>query len=61
MKNLATVLIVLCMFIVGCEFGDDGGGSSSGGDDLVPGAGAEDYTARAYESEFKLWEAEFFS
>ena len=57
MKNLATVLIFISIFVVGCEFGDNGGGSSSGGDDLVPGAGAEDYTARAYESEFKLWEA----
>ena len=52
MKNIATVVICIFLFVAGCV--PDGGGE--GGDNIVPGAGAEDYTAQDYESDFKSWE-----
>jgi len=55
MKNLATVLILILLVIVGCNSGG-GGEGGGGGDELVPGAGAEDYSAPDYESDFKSWE-----
>ncbi len=58
MKNLTTVLIVILLAIAGCNDGGGGGQDSAGGDDLVPGAGAEDYTAQDYEPDFKTWELE---
>ncbi len=52
MKNLAAVVICLFLFMAGCN----SDGDRLGGDDLVPGAGSEDYTAQDYESEFKMWQ-----
>jgi hypothetical protein len=55
MKNLAIVLIIIVLVIVGCKSGG-GGEGGGGGDELVPGAGSEDYTAQDYEPDFKVWE-----
>jgi hypothetical protein len=56
MKNLVTGLILIVLVIVGCNYGGGGDGDSPDGDELIPGAGAEDYTTQDYESEFKIWE-----
>ena len=56
MKNLSAVVICLFLFIAGCNMDAGGDGGSLKGDDLVPGAGAEDYTAQDYEAEYKMWQ-----
>jgi len=55
MKNLATVLICIILLVVGCIPDGGGDGDALNADELVPGAGAEDYTALEYESEYKMW------
>jgi len=56
MKNLAAAAICILLFVGGCipDGGVDGNGTNA--DELVPGAGAEDYTARDYESDYKMWQ-----
>ena len=56
MKNLAAMVICIFLFLAGCIPDGGGDGEKLNGDDLVPGAGAEDYTASDYDSEFKMWE-----
>ena len=53
MKYLSTLLILLVLIIGGCS---SGGGGSGDADEFIPGAGAEDYTARDYASDFRMWE-----
>jgi hypothetical protein len=52
MKYLSTILICVLLTIGGCKSGGGGGDA----DDSIPAAGAEDYTARDYASEFRMWE-----
>jgi len=56
MKNLSAIVICLFLFVAGCNMDAGGDGGSLEGDDLVPGAGAEDYTAQDYEAEYKMWQ-----
>jgi hypothetical protein len=53
MKNIAAAVIGIFLLLGGCV--PDGGGGSNA-DELVPGAGTEDYTASEYESEYKMWQ-----
>jgi hypothetical protein len=53
MKYLSTILICIFLFIGGCN---SGGGSGGDADEIIPGAGAEDYTAQDYAPDFKMWE-----
>jgi len=53
MKYLSTILICIFLFIGGCNSGGGGGGDA---DEIIPGAGAEDYTAQDYALDFKMWE-----
>jgi hypothetical protein len=53
MKYLSTILICIFLFIGGCNSGGGGGGDA---DEIIPGAGAEDYTAQDYAPDFKMWE-----
>ena len=55
MKNLAAVVICIFLSVAGC-IPDDGGDSGPNPDELVPGAGAEDYTALDYQSDYKMWQ-----
>ncbi|MGD8295807.1 MAG: papain-like cysteine protease family protein [Desulfobacterales bacterium] len=51
MKYFSTILICILLLIGGCN--------SSGGEDadeLIPGAGVEDYTAQDYAPDFRMWE-----
>jgi hypothetical protein len=54
MKYLSTILICIFLFIGGCNSGGNGGGGDA--DEIIPGAGAEDYTAQDYAPDFKMWE-----
>ena len=54
MKYLSTILICIFLFIGGCNSG--GGGRGGDADEIIPGAGAEDYTAQDYAPDFKMWE-----
>jgi len=57
MKNIAAVVIGILLLVGGCvPDGGGGGGGGSNADELVPGAGAEDYTASEYESDYKMWQ-----
>jgi len=51
MKYLSTILICFFLLIGGCKSG--GGGDA---DEIIPGAGAEDYTAQDYAQDFRMWE-----
>lgn len=51
MKYLSTILICILLLIGGCS--SSGGGDA---DELIPGAGAEDYTAQDYAPDFRMWE-----
>ena len=55
MKYLSTILICIFLFIGGCNSGGGGGGGGDA-DEIIPGAGAEDYTAQDYAPDFKMWE-----
>jgi hypothetical protein len=55
MKNLVAVVICTLLFVAGC-IPDGGGDSGPNADELVPGAGAEDYTALDYQSDYKMWQ-----
>ena len=52
MKYLSTILICIFMLIGGCN----SGGVDEDTDVFIPGAGAEDYTAQDYASDFRMWE-----
>ncbi len=56
MKHRPILIVCLLVFIVGCysDSGDDEDPIDA--DSLIPGAGAEDYTALDYEADIKLWE-----
>ena len=51
-KYASTFLICIFLLIGGCN----SGGSNGDGDELVPGAGVEDYTARDYATDFRMWQ-----
>ena len=53
MKYISTILIFIFLIIGGCN---SGGGSGGDADEIIPAAGAEDYTAQDYKSDFKMWE-----
>ena len=55
MKNIVAVVIGIFLLAGGCV-PDGGGGGGSNADELVPGAGTEDYTASEYESDYKMWQ-----
>ena len=52
MKYLCTILICIFIFIGGCNSDDVDADS----DEFIPGAGAEDYTAKDYATDFRMWE-----
>lgn len=56
MKNLAAVVICIFLFVAGCIPDGGGDGDELNGDELVPGAGAEDYTTLDYKSDYKMWQ-----
>jgi len=47
-------VICILLFIAGCYTA--GGGDEHDADELIPGAGSEDYTAQEYASNYKMWE-----
>jgi hypothetical protein len=51
-KYFLTFLICIFLLIGGCSSGGSGGDS----DESVPGAGLEDYTARNYAADYRMWE-----
>jgi hypothetical protein len=53
MKYLSTILICIFLIIGGCN---NGGGGAGDADEIIPGAGAEDYTALDYAPDFRMWE-----
>jgi hypothetical protein len=53
MKYLSTILICIFLIIGGCNSGGGGAGDT---DEIIPGAGAEDYTAQDYAPDFRMWE-----
>jgi hypothetical protein len=55
MKYISTILICIFLLIGGCNSGGSGGGGGDA-DEIIPGAGAEDYTAQDYAQDFKMWE-----
>lgn len=55
MKNLAVAVICIFLFVAGC-IPDEGGDNGPNPDELVPGAGAEDYTALDYQTDYKMWQ-----
>ena len=56
MKNLAAIVLGILLLVGGCVPDGGGGGGGSNADELVPGAGVEDYTAAEYELEYKMWQ-----
>ena len=53
MKYLSTLLICIFLILGGCKSGGGGGGDA---DESIPAAGAEDYTAQEYASDYRMWE-----
>jgi len=56
MKYLSTILIFIFLLIGGCKNGGSGGGGGGDADEIIPGAGAEDFTAQDYAPDFRMWE-----
>ena len=54
MRYLSTILICILLLIGGCN--SSGGGGGIDADEFIPGAGAEDFTAQDYASDFRMWE-----
>ena len=52
MKYFSAILICIFMLIGGCK----SAGIEEDADEFIPGAGAEDYTAKDYASDFRMWE-----
>ena len=52
MKIQSTILICIFLVIGGCN----SGGGAGDADEIIPGAGAEDYTAQDYAPDYKMWE-----